>query len=138
MSLPLNTTLLKATFQLHSTQSRVTGVIRTSPVSENVQLLSCLALSLDLSPIENVWSIVAERLARHHKRVTTVYELWHLVETASKVLPLRAIQSMNNSIPKRIIAVTCYYRRRWLFFVLISQDPYFQMPLKFNQWLFFL
>ncbi|GFW58957.1 hypothetical protein TNCV_2830631 [Trichonephila clavipes] len=49
---------------------------------KNVRLLPRLARSSDLSPIENVWSMVPERLARHHTPITTVDELWYLVEVA--------------------------------------------------------
>ncbi|GFY10970.1 hypothetical protein TNCV_1124911 [Trichonephila clavipes] len=39
-------------------------------------------MNTDLSPTENVLSMVAKRLAHHHKPVTTVDELWHRVEAA--------------------------------------------------------
>ncbi|GFT17552.1 hypothetical protein TNCV_4807891 [Trichonephila clavipes] len=45
--------------------------------TENVRLLPWLARSPDLSPIENVWSMVVERLVRHHTPVTTIDDLWH-------------------------------------------------------------
>ncbi|GFV28505.1 hypothetical protein TNCV_3984561 [Trichonephila clavipes] len=35
-----------------------------------------------LSPIENVWSMVAKRLTRHYTPITTVDELGHHVEAA--------------------------------------------------------
>ncbi|GFV31829.1 transposable element Tcb2 transposase [Trichonephila clavipes] len=37
------------------------------------------ARSPDLSPIQNVWSMVAKRLARYHTTVTTFDELWYRV-----------------------------------------------------------
>ncbi|GFT93309.1 uncharacterized protein TNCV_904611 [Trichonephila clavipes] len=60
----------------------VAGIVRTFLDTENVRLFPLPARSPDFSPIENVWSMVAERLARHHTAVTTVDELWHLVEVA--------------------------------------------------------
>ncbi|GFS55881.1 hypothetical protein TNCV_1935841, partial [Trichonephila clavipes] len=56
-------------------------------------------------PLENVWSMVAERLARHHKAVTTVDELWHRVEAAWASIPVHAIKSLFGSMPRRISAV---------------------------------
>ncbi|GFW31175.1 hypothetical protein TNCV_2577571 [Trichonephila clavipes] len=50
--------------------------------TENVQLLPWPALSPDLTPIQNVWSIVSERQAGHHSPVTVVDEWWHRVEAA--------------------------------------------------------
>ncbi|GIY67363.1 hypothetical protein CDAR_255061 [Caerostris darwini] len=59
----------------------------------------------NLSPIENVWSMVAERLARHHTPVTTVDELWHRVEAARASVSVHAIQSLFVSMSRRISAV---------------------------------
>ncbi|GFV31671.1 hypothetical protein TNCV_2189841 [Trichonephila clavipes] len=59
----------------------------------------------NLSPIENVWSMTAERLSRHHTSVTTVNELWHRVEAAWAFVPVHAIQSLFDSMPMRISAV---------------------------------
>ncbi|GFS75636.1 hypothetical protein TNCV_3424101 [Trichonephila clavipes] len=49
--------------------------------------------------------MVAERLTRHHTRVTTVDELWHRVEAAWGPEPGHAIQSLLDSMPKRISAI---------------------------------
>ncbi|GFW72335.1 hypothetical protein TNCV_703721 [Trichonephila clavipes] len=45
------------------------------------------------------------RLARHHTPVTTVDELWHRVEAALASVPVHAIQSLFDSMPRRIIVV---------------------------------
>ncbi|GFW91262.1 hypothetical protein TNCV_736771 [Trichonephila clavipes] len=66
---------------------------------ENVQLLPWPAHSLDLSPIENVWSMIAERLDRHHTPVITVDDLWHRVEASWESVPVHAIQSLFESMP---------------------------------------
>ncbi|GFW64954.1 hypothetical protein TNCV_392201 [Trichonephila clavipes] len=44
-------------------------------------------------------------LARHHTPVPTVDELWHRIEAAWASVPVCAIQSLFDSIPKRISAV---------------------------------
>ncbi|GFU22371.1 hypothetical protein NPIL_213011 [Nephila pilipes] len=62
------------------------------------------ARSRDLSPIENIQSMVAERLAYHHKPVTTVDELSHRVETAWAVL-LNMATNLLDSMPRHITAV---------------------------------
>ncbi|GFX66819.1 hypothetical protein TNCV_3049171 [Trichonephila clavipes] len=59
----------------HNTRPHFLGFVRTFLGTENLQLLPRPAGLPDLSPIENVWSMVAERLARHHTLVTTVDEL---------------------------------------------------------------
>ncbi|GFV14634.1 hypothetical protein TNCV_2586071 [Trichonephila clavipes] len=49
--------------------------------------------------------MVVEQLARHHKPVTTVDELWYRVEVAWCSVPVHAIQSRFDSMPRRIRAV---------------------------------
>ncbi|GFU64631.1 hypothetical protein TNCV_138801 [Trichonephila clavipes] len=73
--------------------------------AENVQLFSLPARSPVLSPTENVWSMVAKRLACHHMAVTTFDELWHRVEAAWFSVPVYAIQSLLNSMSRYISTV---------------------------------
>ncbi|GFU47635.1 transposable element Tcb1 transposase [Trichonephila clavipes] len=56
--------------------------VRTFFDTKNVQLLSWPARSPDISPVENVLSMVAERLSRDNTPVTMVDELLHRVEAA--------------------------------------------------------
>ncbi|GFW09920.1 uncharacterized protein TNCV_4252491 [Trichonephila clavipes] len=74
--------LRNPTFQQDNSQPHVVGIVQTFSDTENVQLLPWPACSPDLSPIKNVRSMGAERLARHHTPVTTFDELWHHVEAA--------------------------------------------------------
>ncbi|GFX39429.1 transposable element Tc1 transposase [Trichonephila clavipes] len=67
------------TFQQDNAQPHVFGIVRTFHDMENVQPIPCPACSPDLSPIENVSSMVAQRLACHHTVLTTVDELWYRV-----------------------------------------------------------
>ncbi|GFU09070.1 hypothetical protein TNCV_1319271 [Trichonephila clavipes] len=53
--------------------------------------------------ISRQWSIVAERLVRHHMPVTTVDELWHRIEATWT--SVHAIKSLFDSIPSRLSAV---------------------------------
>lgn len=49
--------------------------------------------------------MVAEQLARHPTPVTTVDELWLRAEAAWASVPVHAIQSLYDSMPRRIRAV---------------------------------
>ncbi|GFY18875.1 hypothetical protein TNCV_3875631 [Trichonephila clavipes] len=49
--------------------------------------------------------MVAKPLVRHHTPVTTVDELWYFVEASQSSVPVHAIQSLFDSMPKRIKAV---------------------------------
>ncbi|GFW14758.1 hypothetical protein TNCV_1562211 [Trichonephila clavipes] len=80
----------------------VTGIMWTFLDTENDRLFRFPARSLDLSPIENARSMVAERLVRHHAAVTTVDELWLRVEEAAAYVPL--FDSMPRRISEVIIA----------------------------------
>ncbi|GFU26107.1 hypothetical protein TNCV_5105601 [Trichonephila clavipes] len=59
----------------------------------------------NLSPTENVWSRVAERLACHYTPVTMVDELWQRLKAAWSSVPLHAIQSLFDSMSKHISAL---------------------------------
>ncbi|GFX05030.1 uncharacterized protein TNCV_3438951 [Trichonephila clavipes] len=63
-----------------NTKLHVASIVQTFLDMKNVWLLPWPARSPDLSSIENAWSMVAERLARHQTPVSMVDELWHRVE----------------------------------------------------------
>ncbi|GFW26152.1 uncharacterized protein TNCV_3396481 [Trichonephila clavipes] len=67
--------LRNPTFQQDNARPHVAGIVRTFLDTKNVRLLPWPAHSSDLSPTENVWFMVAERLACHHTSLTTVDEL---------------------------------------------------------------
>ncbi|GFT12528.1 transposable element Tcb1 transposase [Trichonephila clavipes] len=69
-------------FKQGNTRPHVALIVRTFLDAKNVRLLPWMARSPDLSSIENVWSMVDERLARHNTPVTTVDELWHSAKAA--------------------------------------------------------
>ncbi|GFW30958.1 transposable element Tcb1 transposase [Trichonephila clavipes] len=74
-TLPFIRALQNSTFQQDNVRLHVAGIVQTFLDTENFQLLSWPARSPDLSPIENVWFMVAERLAPHHTLLTTIDEL---------------------------------------------------------------
>ncbi|GFU30652.1 hypothetical protein TNCV_3031611 [Trichonephila clavipes] len=59
----------------------------------------------DLSPIENVWFMVAKRLVRHHTPVTMVVKLWHHIEAVWACVPVHTFQYLYDSTPRCISAV---------------------------------
>ncbi|GFT13655.1 transposable element Tcb1 transposase [Trichonephila clavipes] len=97
--------LQNPTFKLDNARPHVAGIVRTFLDTENVRLLPWTARLPDLSPIKNIWSMVAMRLDRHHTPVATVDELWYLVEAARSSVPVHAVQSLFDSMPRRISAV---------------------------------
>ncbi|GFX17202.1 hypothetical protein TNCV_2857251 [Trichonephila clavipes] len=55
---------------------------------------------------ENIWSMVAKRLARNLTPVITFDEMRYRVEAAWSSVPVHAILSLFDSMPRRISAVT--------------------------------
>ncbi|GFU29366.1 hypothetical protein TNCV_1239751 [Trichonephila clavipes] len=88
-------------YEVHKQMFRSDGIVRNG----NVQLLPWSSHLPDLSPIENVWSMISKRLAPHHAPVTMVDELWYRVEATWASEPVHAIQSLFESMPRRISAV---------------------------------
>ncbi|GFY19742.1 hypothetical protein TNCV_4649141 [Trichonephila clavipes] len=86
--------LQNPTFHQDNAQPHFVGIVRNFLDTENVQLLSWPAHSLDLLSIENVWSMVAERHGSSPKTVTTLDELWNRVKAALAFVPVHAIQSL--------------------------------------------
>ena len=73
--------------------------------AESVELHPWLACPPDLSPMSNLSSMVAERVACHHISATIVDELWHLVEAALTTISVHAKQSLYDSTDRHITAV---------------------------------
>ncbi|GFW68198.1 transposable element Tcb1 transposase [Trichonephila clavipes] len=105
VALLLTRILRNPTFKQNNARPHVAGIVRTFLDLENVRLLSWPACSPYLSPIKNIWSMVAESLARHLTPVTTVDELWYHVEAAWSSEPVHAIQSLFDSMRRCISAV---------------------------------
>ncbi|GFX54854.1 hypothetical protein TNCV_3317711 [Trichonephila clavipes] len=63
------------TLQQDNARPHFTKIVWTFLDTENVQLSPWTTHSPDILPLENVWSMVAERLARHLTAASTVDEL---------------------------------------------------------------
>ncbi|GFW50226.1 HTH_Tnp_Tc3_2 domain-containing protein [Trichonephila clavipes] len=74
----------------------VAGIVQTFLDTENARLLSWPLRSPDLTPIEQV--------ASHHTLITNVDELWHRVEAAWAPISVHVMQSLFDSMPRRITA----------------------------------
>ncbi|GFW35932.1 transposable element Tcb1 transposase [Trichonephila clavipes] len=61
--------------------------------------------SPDLSPIENMWSMVAQRLIQITPPAATPDQLWQRLEAAWSAVPQEHVQSLFESMPRRVAAV---------------------------------
>ncbi|GFV53431.1 transposable element Tcb1 transposase [Trichonephila clavipes] len=74
-------------------------------VNHQIELLPWPARSPDLPPIENMWSMVDQRLIQITPQAVTPDQLWQCVEAAWSVVPQEHIQSLFDSMPRRVAAV---------------------------------
>ncbi|GFT02915.1 transposable element Tcb1 transposase [Trichonephila clavipes] len=70
-----------------------------------IELLPWSARSPDLSPIENMGSMVAQRLTQITPPAATPDQLWQRVEAAWSAVPQEHIHSLFESMPRRVTAV---------------------------------
>ncbi|GFT67169.1 transposable element Tcb1 transposase [Trichonephila clavipes] len=84
---------------------RIAGTLNSQRYISEIQLLPWPARSPDLSPIENMWSMVAQRLAQITPPAATPDQLWQRVEATWSTVPQEHIQSLFQSMPRRVAAV---------------------------------
>ncbi|GFW46281.1 transposable element Tcb1 transposase [Trichonephila clavipes] len=70
-----------------------------------IELLPWPARPPDLSPIENMWSMVAQRLTQITPPAATPDQFWQRVEAALSVVPQEHIQCLFEPMPRRVAAV---------------------------------
>ncbi|GFW17864.1 transposable element Tcb1 transposase [Trichonephila clavipes] len=97
--------LATAIFQQDNERPHVTRIVQKFFVNHQIELLPWQALSPDLSPIENMWSMVAQRLTQITPPAATPNKLWQRVEAALSAVPQEHIQSLFESIPRRVAVV---------------------------------
>ncbi|GFY12456.1 transposable element Tcb1 transposase [Trichonephila clavipes] len=74
-------------------------------VNHHIELLPLPARSPDLSPIENMWSMVAQRLTQITPPATTTDQLWQRVEASWSAVSQEHIQNLFESMLRRVAAV---------------------------------
>ncbi|GFX97462.1 transposable element Tcb1 transposase [Trichonephila clavipes] len=92
-------------FQQDNAQPHVARLVQRFFVNHQFELLPWLARSPDLSPIENMWSMVAQRLTQITPSAATPDQLWQRVEAAWPAVPQKHIQNLFESMPRRLEAV---------------------------------
>ncbi|GFV46725.1 transposable element Tcb1 transposase [Trichonephila clavipes] len=94
-----------AIFQQDNAQPHVERIVQMFFVNPQIELLPWSACSSDLSPIENMWSMVAQRLTQITPPAATPDQLWQRVDAARSAVPQEHIQSLFESMPRRVAAV---------------------------------
>ncbi|GFU98880.1 transposable element Tcb1 transposase [Trichonephila clavipes] len=97
--------LATAIFQQDNAQPHVARIVQRFFVNHQIELLPWLARSADLSPIENMWSMVAQRLTKITPPAATPDQLCQRVEAAWSAVPQECIQSLFELVPRRVAAV---------------------------------
>ncbi|GFV98265.1 transposable element Tcb1 transposase [Trichonephila clavipes] len=103
--LPYLQSLPTAILQQDNARPHVARIVQRFFVNHQIELLSWLTVSPDLSQIENMRSIVAQRLAQIPPPTFTPNQLWQRVEAVWSTVPQEHIQSLFESMPRRMAAV---------------------------------
>ncbi|GFU43263.1 transposable element Tcb1 transposase [Trichonephila clavipes] len=103
--LPYLQGLATAIFQQDNARPHVARIVQSFFVNHQIELLPWPSYSPDLSPIENMWSMVSQRLTQITLPAATPEQLWQRVEAAWSDVPQEHIQSLFESMPRRVAAV---------------------------------
>lgn len=93
------------TFQLDNLRTQVAHNVQALFLDHHIPLLLWPTRSPELSPIEHVWSLIGERLARHAATAVITYELWLHMEAAWADNPQQHIQILFHSMSRSVVAV---------------------------------
>ncbi|GFX78110.1 transposable element Tcb1 transposase [Trichonephila clavipes] len=102
--LPYLQGLAKAIFQQDNARPHVARIIQRFFVNHPIELLPWPTRSPELSPIENMWSMVAQQLIQITPPATSD-QLWQRVGAAWSALPQERIQSLFELMPRRVAVV---------------------------------
>ncbi|GFV51616.1 transposable element Tcb1 transposase [Trichonephila clavipes] len=94
-----------AIIQQENARSHVARIVQRFFVNHQIELLPLPASSPDLSPIENMGFIFAQRLTQITPLAASPDQLWQRVEAAWSALPPKHIQSLFESMMRRVVAV---------------------------------
>ncbi|GFX84827.1 transposable element Tc1 transposase [Trichonephila clavipes] len=103
--LPYLQGLTTAIFQQDNARPYMARIVQRFFVNHQIELLPWPARSPDLSPIETMWSMVAQRLTQITPPAATPDQLWQCVKSAWSAVPQEHIQSLFESMPRRVAAV---------------------------------
>ncbi|GFU27495.1 transposable element Tcb1 transposase [Trichonephila clavipes] len=103
--LPYLQGLATTIFQQDNVRPHVARIVEMFFVNHQIVLLPWPARSPDLSPIENMWSMVAQRLIHITPPAAIPVKLLKCVEAAWSAVPQEHIQSLFESMPRRVAAV---------------------------------
>ncbi|GFX89271.1 transposable element Tcb1 transposase [Trichonephila clavipes] len=92
--LPYLQGLATAIFQQYNARPHVARIVKRFFVNHQIELIPWPAHSLDLSLIENMCSMVAQRLSQITHPAATPDQLWQLAEAAWSAVPQEHIQSL--------------------------------------------
>ncbi|KFM64920.1 Transposable element Tcb1 transposase, partial [Stegodyphus mimosarum] len=104
VALPYLQGLPTAIFQQDNARPHVARIVQGFFVNHQIELLPLLARFPDLSPIENMWSMVVERLTQITSQAATPDQLWQRVEAAWSTVPQKHIQSLFESMARSSLA----------------------------------
>ncbi|GFX19399.1 transposable element Tcb1 transposase [Trichonephila clavipes] len=103
--LPYLQGLATAIFQQDNARPHVTRIVQRFFDNHQIELLPWLGHSPDLSPIENMWPMVTQRLTQITPPAATPDQLLKRVQAAWSAVPQEHIQSIFESMPRRVAAV---------------------------------
>ena len=94
-----------AIFQQDNVRPRVACIVQGFLVNRQIEWLPWAVRSPDLSPIENMWSMVTQRVTQITSPAATPDQLWQRGEAAWSVVPQEHIQNPFESMPRSVAAV---------------------------------
>ncbi|GFY00874.1 transposable element Tcb1 transposase [Trichonephila clavipes] len=97
--------LAKAIFLQDNAKPNVARIVQRFFVYQQIELLPWPARSPDLSQIGNMWSMVAQRLPQITPPAAPPDQLWQRVEASWSIVPQEHIQSLFDSMPRRVAVV---------------------------------
>ncbi|GFW85534.1 transposable element Tc3 transposase [Trichonephila clavipes] len=106
--LPYLQGLATAIFQQNNVRPHVARIVQRFFVNHQIELLPWSARSPDPLPIENMWSMVAQRLTQGGGITPSAAksdQLWQRVESAWSAVPQEHIQCLLESMPRRVPAM---------------------------------
>jgi transposase len=91
-------------FQEDNASPHTSKIARAAREASGMQFLSWPAQSPDLNPIENLWQDVKRAVYNQPKKPKNLKELKRMVKSAWKAVPLKFIQVLVDSMPRRVEA----------------------------------